>query len=414
MPTQKRTRGRRIGGRVGLILVGILVALVLMEVGLRVAVCRVAGNLTPMFRRVQVSPLPEGSHPVLNHGLLLEKQFISTGAPPGSEFLVQHNVSRNGMLDDPVPNPRAAGELRVLVLGDSFVEARQVPMEANFCERLQMRLTRELERPVHVINGGVSSYSPILSYLQYSRYLRWVRPQVVLHVLFSNDAYDDLRYAQLATHDDEQRPLAVKPGVLFVQVDPDPVLAQQATDHRIAQAQLLHGIPVGLARFSYTASQLQYMIRGWRYKRMYPQRPPNEEFFILNGDPRLTRMQVMAKQLLVKHVGLLKDACENDGAQYMLSSAPLSAQIYGRSKKSYFSLGFEVTEADHALAVATAKELGVRYVDLRPPLRAGGKGLYYPRDGHWTPKGHAVVAEALYPAILEALQISLEDPEASR
>ncbi len=41
----------------------------------------------------------------------------------------------------------------------------------------------------------------------------------------------------------------------------------------------------------------------------------------------------------------------------------------------------------------------VAYLDLLPPLRAvaeSGEDLYFPgTDVHWTPEGHAAVAEAL-------------------
>ena len=48
---------------------------------------------------------------------------------------------------------------------------------------------------------------------------------------------------------------------------------------------------------------------------------------------------------------------------------------------------------------AWAGKRGVEFVDILPAMEhraAAGERLYYPKDGHCTPAGHAVIAEALY------------------
>ena len=46
------------------------------------------------------------------------------------------------------------------------------------------------------------------------------------------------------------------------------------------------------------------------------------------------------------------------------------------------------------------KTLEITYVDLLPIFSTaaadGGEQLYFKSDGHWTPKGHLLAAEALY------------------
>jgi hypothetical protein len=74
------------------------------------------------------------------------------------------------------------------------------------------------------------------------------------------------------------------------------------------------------------------------------------------------------------------------------------------------SLGFrwddrtltDTTFADRLAALA-ARE-GVDYVDPLPALRAARDDtLYFPIDGHWTPRGHALVAELIATAVVSHL-----------
>jgi hypothetical protein len=53
---------------------------------------------------------------------------------------------------------------------------------------------------------------------------------------------------------------------------------------------------------------------------------------------------------------------------------------------------------------AFGQENGIAILDLLPMLRAEahrpGSALYYPEDGHWTPRAHALAARALADALL--------------
>ncbi len=67
---------------------------------------------------------------------------------------------------------RVEADTRVLLLGDSFVEALGVTYEESFAGLLQARLPARLGRPVAVRNGGVSGYSPSHYLLAAERALR--------------------------------------------------------------------------------------------------------------------------------------------------------------------------------------------------------------------------------------------------
>ena len=90
----------------------------------------------------------------------------------------------------------------------------------------------------------------------------------------------------------------------------------------------------------------------------------------------------------------------------MLVFAPAAQQVTAAARPYLESLGFEwddrtltdTTFADRLRALARAED--VPFVDLLPILRARrDDGLYFPKDGHWNPAGHAVVADVVAGAL---------------
>jgi hypothetical protein len=100
---------------------------------------------------------------------------------------------------------------------------------------------------------------------------------------------------------------------------------------------------------------------------------------------------------------LLRDECVRHGARMMLSAVPIASQVYGRSSYDTFFFSGTPTDDDQVEAKKIAGELGLPFVDLLGPLRMAGRGLYFPRDGHWTEKGHLVAAQAMFAPIRDAI-----------
>lgn len=77
----------------------------------------------------------------------------------------------------------------VVFLGDSFVEASEVEYWDSF-----VGLFTKTHADKSVYNMGVSSYSPVLSYLQLKYHAKTVTPDLIYHLLYENDPADDERY----------------------------------------------------------------------------------------------------------------------------------------------------------------------------------------------------------------------------
>ncbi|MCE9589124.1 MAG: SGNH/GDSL hydrolase family protein [Planctomycetes bacterium] len=335
---------------------------------------------------------------IRNHALRESVHFVATGHPPGIEFCNYGEISPQGMNDSLIPTTKPPGEYRILVLGDSFVEARQVRREENFCKLLERQLATSQRRAVRVINAGVSSYSPLLCFLYFSRDLVKYQPDLVVLAFFSNDVFDDMRYTLAATFGPDGVPTAVQAGVPWINVDRGHATEQGLRDQQ-ALRMSLDMEDSWMSRHFYVAALARHFLAVRRMKNRFDQLPHNDEFFILENDPDLAELQRVGWQLSQRYVGLLKSACDKAQARFVLTSVPIASQITGGSSYDHFFFRDKPSDADHVNVRRIAQELGTPYVDLVTPLKNAGSGLYFPSDGHWTPKGHRVAADAMQQTI---------------
>ncbi len=157
-----------------LLLVGLALGLAASEVALRL---------------VGVSyPQPYGPDPYC--GTRLRPGFEGWSRKEGSAYV---RINRYGFRQGDRQPAKPAGAFRVAVLGDSFIEAFQVPDEQTFCAQLERRLQdcpALARRRVEVLNFGVSGYGTAQE-LQMLRHYVWpYQPDLVLLAFFPGN---DLR-----------------------------------------------------------------------------------------------------------------------------------------------------------------------------------------------------------------------------
>ena len=102
---------------------------------------------------------------------------------------------------------------RILLLGDSFVEAEQVPDEQRFYALMQRALDeRQSAGPRwQVLNAGIQNGAPSQYVLQLRKYLTEFHPQVVLAFIAPNDAADDFNFEDRLGFDFDARGMPLRP-----------------------------------------------------------------------------------------------------------------------------------------------------------------------------------------------------------
>jgi hypothetical protein len=82
--------------------------------------------------------------------------------------------------------------LRVVVYGDSFVEADYTPLPETFAKRLEARLAGALARDVEAVNAGVNGYGPDQELRRFEDEAPRLRPALAVVVLYAGNDFGDV------------------------------------------------------------------------------------------------------------------------------------------------------------------------------------------------------------------------------
>jgi lysophospholipase L1-like esterase len=288
------------------------------------------------------------------------------------EFSTPIAINGEGVRDEPI-GPKAAGERRIVVLGDSLVLAVQVPHEATFCERLEARLNARATAGTRyrVINAGVQGYGPVEELLFYRRVAaRFEADVVVVSTFVANDAVEAF---DAAWRLDGSRP---------------PAVAVRDETERTLRRLVRRSMVLQIAR------QRLEQLRDRAGDTGAPSRPvatylATPPAFITGG------LEVAARAL-----GMLSRDVEANGARLAIALMPARFQL----DPAEFERLRAVTEptagpitvdgATERFRAAVAA-LPVPTLDLLPILKAAPHGQFFVHTVHFTPAGHETVAAAL-------------------
>ena len=176
-----------------LIGIGLFVALLLLEVGLRIAGVVHSGSFFT--------------------GDLVRGWGLRPGAHAWAigEAKVYVQINSDGLRDREHAIQKPAGTLRIAVLGDSYVEAMNVPLEKTFPAVLERELSSCValgHRQVEVINFGVSGYGTAQELLTLREHAWKYDPDIILLAFYTgNDFFNN--YRALNPVESEQYPYFV-------------------------------------------------------------------------------------------------------------------------------------------------------------------------------------------------------------
>jgi len=290
-----------------------------------------------------------------------------------AEFSTDVAINANGVRDDAIIGPKADGERRVLILGDSYVFAVQVPFRNTFGEQLESQLNAsDNGSRWRVINGGVQGYGPVEEWLFY-RNIAWeFQPDIVLIVVsVANDAIEafDAR-AKLET------------GAVPV--------TTAAAQGRVTLRQIIRASAV-LQLMRQRGDQLRARISASVAERplaTYLEQPPP---FVLQGF-----------ETAAHAFGLIAESARNDGSRVAFILMPARFESHD---EDFERVSKTVTSAGQSLRRHAAID---RFAEALRPLHAptlnllpvfaavdDPRRLHFTRNTHLSALGHRVTADAI-------------------
>ncbi len=295
------------------------------------------------------------------------------------EFTADIAINGAGVRDDPI-GPKAPGERRIVVLGDSLVLAVQVQLEETFTRKLEHRLNAGAAGGVRyrVINAGVQGYGPVEELLFFRHVAAALEPDLVLVATFvANDAVEAF---DAAWRLDPERPRSV-------QARED---AERTLRRTLRRSIVLQVVRQRLRQF---AERLGRSPAPERPVASYLADPP--EF--------ITRGLDVTREALRQ----LADEASRGGARTAIVLMPARFQLdpaeFERLRAVVEPMGgpLRVDAASERFVRALAP-LGLPMLDLLPRLRAAPEGQFFATTVHFTPRGHDTVAAALEEFIHDA------------
>lgn len=372
--------GSRLGwllSRILLLALSTLVAVMLSEVAVR-----------------WVVPIDMSIWRTTRDGLITLRPGLDTWLPSFGQVVQTNDL---GFRDEPRARTKPDGSFRVVLVGDSFVEALQVSHEASLPHLLEEKLARRSTRPVEVLSAGVSGWGTDdeLTWLRWQGFA--FQPDLVLVAMtLHNDVSDnlELRHHEVVGGVLRPRPREEMAIGRFVELETKGWLASHSHLYRFVTGALRR--PEVETRGHNLDRHVEGLLR----------REPDEE---------IARGWAWTDAYL----DAIRDESDAVGAKMAVFLIPLAIQMSDESIATFLAThSLRPDEIDVDLPQQQMKKwgdgAGVEVIDLLPAFRSGAKAegevLYLPADGHWSGRGHRLAAEVVADELIRRGLVSSIEP----
>lgn len=354
----RRRAPRTVRARPDWLLVGLLALILCAEAGLRLAV---AVDPTMPFAK-SLRAFRDGYFPPIHvHDAELGYRYRAgfRSVLTRQDYVSVVTTNALGYRDREFRQGPVPGVLRVALVGDSYLAANQVPIDAIWARLLERHLQPVDGRRIEIMNFGVDGYSPVNIAAQIARDIVPLRPDVIVNWGLPWNVWKDQPRVWLNLRD-------VTPGGIIVISNSHARMA--AAVERIASAERQQGtmLPQFLIRHLYVA-RLLTLATG--------RAPISEQGYRVERDPDVpgeTLAQVYARMQHAAEAGGIPLGLVFRGAR-----PPAAEDFTGR------------------LGIPAAEEIGV--------LPHGYRDLHWPNDPHFSVEGNRRYAQIIAPVFQDLI-----------
>lgn len=319
------------------------------------------------------------------------------------DFQYTQRVNNLGLRGEDRSLQKPEDSYRILMLGDSFTMGKGVNDNQTFSAVLEVELQRQFAGCTggspEVLNAGVDSYTPILSYIQLSRELYSLKPDLVVLNLDVSDLIQEAAYRRLARYDADGELIGV----------PQPPPERVSLNERVR---------VWTERHLYlTRLLLFYINRLFDYRDLGVREVVTQASFELAAHTLAGDVEPRDKQWadIFDSILKLRSFAESNDMEFVLTAYPWGHQVNDAEwlpgRYNLIPKGAVASDVSINRIEGFAAEHGVRFANLFPIFRAymGRDALYFRHDNHWTPAGHRIMASGLRAYLGETIQRAICD-----
>ena len=307
------------------------------------------------------------------------------------EYNYIHKINNFGLRGGDIQVNQPRNNYRIVMLGDSFTMGKGVEDDKTFSALLEKNLSKKFtnhnNRIIEVLNAGVVSYSPILSFFQLTKDVGSLSPDLVVLNLDMSDLMQEVAYRKMATYGDDGQILGV-----------DGYKNQKPVAARVRR---------WINRNLYITRLFFFYLEKFSAEVIV-------ENITTQADPELLRHTLAHDSVQRKEqwqdvfdsILKIKRYCDDSGIKFLLTTYPWGHQV----SKNEWRHGRFLLVPENAVvsdkSIQVIKEFStnnnIDLLNVFPVFRSynAKSPLYYSYDMHWTPAGHKLMADELERHIL--------------
>jgi len=285
-------------------------------------------------------------------------------------------------------------ELRIAVIGDSYIEGREV----NSDELLTTVLQNLIEQKSEVMNFGLSGTSQSDQIPLYTNFVTKFKPDILIYcVTPSNDFEENVRelspnkyknFYQL----EYDKLVNILPPKWLINIYSPPI-------NRIAN--LLSNLIIFKLLYQ-SANRLNYLAHLSFLRPLIDCTMQAQDVDLLYLKEFNSTKYDYSKKIMEKSLLTIKGMCECNKSRFILVSVSgcytfMAQENPGFYQKSeYLALRYKWLEQfaeEHSIVYL---DLNKAFLELYKNQGLKSNDLHIPWDGHWTPLGHRLAAESIY------------------